>query len=765
MRSEIKTLTKRDSAASGMGRKSYFSILLTTLAVIFTSLTVVAPASAAPAITSITPATGSYAGGEDVVIAGSGFVSGSTTVTIGGASATIKSITSDTMTVTTPAGTVGARTVDVVVTGAGAGTASTSFEYIIKPPTTTSISPLSGPTSGGTTLVITGTNLELATGVTIGGRAATLGTKTATSLTVTTPTGDVGNQTIVVTTPGGTASTQVFNYVAAPTVTAISPTSGLETGGTAISITGTNLLGASSVTIGGVAATSVRVVSATNVTAVTPANSVGAKNVVVTTPGGSGTLTNGFTYTAASLITPSTQTYTYTAGVAIAATTTYNATGFSGTVRYEISPAAPAGLSFSTTTGVLTGTPTTNQAATTYTITAIGATSGRDTATISITINARITPATQTYTYAAGTAIAATTTFAAAGFTGTVTYAVSPPLPAGLSLSATTGVITGTPTAAQAATVYTVTATGTTTGSTAGSGSATATITISVGASLAPTTRTLAVTQNQAVSTAAYTATGFVGTITYSVTPALPAGLLLSSATGIITGTPTTISAATNYVITATGATSGTGSTTLTLSVLAPLAAPTGVSATAGNASATVQWNAVIGATSYQVVASPAAGTCAVTGTTATCTGLTNGTKYAFRVTAVNQAGPAALSTLSAQVTPKPPFEVKTGKLTILYSTTGSVVPAASLTRIRAIGAQFRADKGTAAVISVKGFTTKAPTALEKRLAATRATLVAKALRQAGLRGTYTTTGDGVTNRVGAQSRKVVIKYTYNAPN
>ena len=80
------------------------------------------------------------------------------------------------------------------------------------------------------------------------------------------------------------------------TLTAVTPSSGLVEGGTTITLTGENLTGATSVTVGGVAATSVVVVSSTSVTAVTPAGTAGAKNVVVTTPNGSATATNAFIY-------------------------------------------------------------------------------------------------------------------------------------------------------------------------------------------------------------------------------------------------------------------------------------------------------------------------------------------------------------------------------------------------------------------------------------------------------------------------------------
>jgi formylglycine-generating enzyme required for sulfatase activity len=103
----------------------------------------------------------------------------------------------------------------------------------------------------------------------------------------------------VVTTPGGTATAaNAFTYLfyAAPTVTGIAPNSGPASGGTTVTITGTDFWSPVSVSIGGVAATSVNVVSTTQLTAVTPAGTAGAASVSVTTPWGTGSLANGFTY-------------------------------------------------------------------------------------------------------------------------------------------------------------------------------------------------------------------------------------------------------------------------------------------------------------------------------------------------------------------------------------------------------------------------------------------------------------------------------------
>ena len=89
----------------------------------------------------------------------------------------------------------------------------------------------------------------------------------------------------------------------APTVTGVTPARGRTAGGTSVTITGTSFIGATGVTIGGRAATSVVVVNATTITAVTPPGTVGATNVVVTTAIGSGTGTAVFVYSGPPVIT------------------------------------------------------------------------------------------------------------------------------------------------------------------------------------------------------------------------------------------------------------------------------------------------------------------------------------------------------------------------------------------------------------------------------------------------------------------------------
>jgi len=85
-------------------------------------------------------------------------------------------------------------------------------------------------------------------------------------------------------------------------ITAVVPSGGPLAGGTAITISGSNLGGVESVLIGGVPATSVVGVNATTITAVAPpSKSPGAKDVVVTVASGTATLADGFTYVGGTL--------------------------------------------------------------------------------------------------------------------------------------------------------------------------------------------------------------------------------------------------------------------------------------------------------------------------------------------------------------------------------------------------------------------------------------------------------------------------------
>jgi hypothetical protein len=162
-----------------------------------------------------------------------------------------------------------------------------------------------GAVGGGTTITLTGDNLDSATGVVIGGIAATgvtvvarVGSRGATTVTAVTPARASSLVDVAVTTSTKTVtSSAAFRYgLAAPTIAGVSPSSGPLAGGTTITITGAELTGTTNVTVGGVPATGVTVVNATTVTAVTPAHAAGLVAVALATPGGAVAAAGAFTY-------------------------------------------------------------------------------------------------------------------------------------------------------------------------------------------------------------------------------------------------------------------------------------------------------------------------------------------------------------------------------------------------------------------------------------------------------------------------------------
>lgn len=154
-------------------------------------------------------------------------------------------------------------------------------------PSVSGLSRASGPLSGGGTVTVSGDNLTGATSVSFGGTAATILSGTDDTVAVTAPSvGSAGTRNVTVTTAGGTSTQSVpYTYVSAPTVTGMAPTSGPRGGATVVTISGSDLSGAT-VDVGGtqVAPSSN---TGTSLTFSTPASAAGPASVTVTTPGGS----------------------------------------------------------------------------------------------------------------------------------------------------------------------------------------------------------------------------------------------------------------------------------------------------------------------------------------------------------------------------------------------------------------------------------------------------------------------------------------------
>jgi uncharacterized repeat protein (TIGR01451 family) len=99
------------------------------------------------------------------------------------------------------------------------------------------LTPTSGPETGGTIVVITGTELTGGT-VTFGGTAATCTVDSSTQITCTTPAHVVGPVNVVVTTPGGTAtSAGGFSYYGADLVMTMTQSSSTVAAGGALNYT------------------------------------------------------------------------------------------------------------------------------------------------------------------------------------------------------------------------------------------------------------------------------------------------------------------------------------------------------------------------------------------------------------------------------------------------------------------------------------------------------------------------------------------------
>ncbi|NUP50127.1 MAG: cell shape-determining protein [Catenulispora sp.] len=158
-------------------------------------------------------------------------------------------------------------------------------------PIVTGISPTHGPEAGGTTVTVSGSHLTGATQVLFGSVPASGVTVVNDStLTATAPAQADGTVDVTVITPAGTSATDPTDRYTydepAPAVTGISPASGVLAGGTSVTITGTDFLGATSVAFGSTPA-AFTVVSDTQITATAPASStVGPVDVTVTTPAG-----------------------------------------------------------------------------------------------------------------------------------------------------------------------------------------------------------------------------------------------------------------------------------------------------------------------------------------------------------------------------------------------------------------------------------------------------------------------------------------------
>jgi hypothetical protein len=233
-------------------------------------------------------------------------------------------------------------------------------------PRVTGIAPAVGPAAGGTNVTITGTGFTAATEVDFGTTAdAGFTVNSDTSITAQSPLSASGSIDLTVISAGGTSATSAadaFTFVGAPTITGLSPDVGPVTGGNTVTITGTNLSGATTVVFGenpvGFA-----VIDDTSIAAFVPAGEApDTVSVTVTTIGGTSPNSPAARYTYAPVPTaPAVVTATPGNGTATLKWAPAGTNGGSAITGYVITPyvdwvaQTPTTFASTATTGLITG--------------------------------------------------------------------------------------------------------------------------------------------------------------------------------------------------------------------------------------------------------------------------------------------------------------------------------------------------------------------------------------------------------------------------
>ncbi|GAA2344856.1 hypothetical protein Scani_33530 [Streptomyces caniferus] len=169
-----------------------------------------------PVLTGISPAAGPLAGSDQEIVITGRNLDGAIDVYFGPTRAVIQRV-SDTQLTIRAAATAAAGGVTVTVRTPGGRAEGLSYTYV-DPPTVTGVSPTSGPTTGGTSVTITGTGLAATDQVTFNGTPAPFAVLSDTTVTATSPpSGTEGTFGVTVTGPGGNA-TGSFTYVSAPDI-------------------------------------------------------------------------------------------------------------------------------------------------------------------------------------------------------------------------------------------------------------------------------------------------------------------------------------------------------------------------------------------------------------------------------------------------------------------------------------------------------------------------------------------------------------------
>ncbi|MBC8458377.1 MAG: IPT/TIG domain-containing protein [Deltaproteobacteria bacterium] len=257
-------------------------------------------------VTTISLQEGRITGGESIAIFGKGFPSNAI-VTIGRKPLTELKATDTLITGVTPPGTEGEQNVVLTAPSVDFGVSAGKFIYnplsniVMK-----RITPTNGKQAGGDVGSIAGSGFLAGATVTINGAPATDVTVTPTLITFTIPPGAEGTKDVVVTNPDGQKGILRggYTYNPFPLIEKIEPKyGGPLTGGTPLTITGSNFMQGVVVTIGGEQVQRLDLFSLTELRLRTPPGKAGPKDVRVVNPDGQeAVLKEGFTYNPAPTI-------------------------------------------------------------------------------------------------------------------------------------------------------------------------------------------------------------------------------------------------------------------------------------------------------------------------------------------------------------------------------------------------------------------------------------------------------------------------------
>ena len=274
---------------------------------------------------------------------------------------------------------------------------------------------------------------------------------------------------------------------------------------------------------------------ATNGTLSGTPTQTGTFNIVVTVTDSNGCTGTGATYTliiGCQIITVNNPATTSSpAGTPISIN--FTQTGAVGTATFTTSSTLPSGLTLDPN-GTLHGTPTgSGPFPIAVTVTDSNNCTGTN-AAYTLTLTCPVITVTNPGVSTGTAGVAFSQTFTQSGGQGTITWSESGALPSGISLNSATGVLSGTTNVANS---FPITVTATDANGCPGTG-ATYTLTINC--------QTVTVT-NPGVNTGTvdapfsqtFTVTGILGTVTWSETGGLPAGITLNPSTGVLSGTPT----------------------------------------------------------------------------------------------------------------------------------------------------------------------------------------------------------------------------------